>query len=80
MPGFHVTRRKTPFKTKYHLHGCVLESVQSAKYLLVTLAEDLKWFEHINGIAKRQFRHWDFLKVMSGYITRIWNLQHIKLL
>ena len=28
----HVTRRKTPLQTKYHLHGCVLESVPSAKY------------------------------------------------
>ena len=27
----HVARRKTPFQTKYNLHGCVLESVPSAK-------------------------------------------------
>ena len=29
----HVTRRKKPFQTDYRLHGCVLESVPSAKYL-----------------------------------------------
>ena len=35
----HVTRRKTPFETQYSLHGCVLESVPSAKYLGVTISE-----------------------------------------
>ena len=29
----HVTQRKTPFQTQYCLHGCVTESVPSAKYL-----------------------------------------------
>ena len=49
----HVTRRKTPLQTKYHLHGCVLESVPSAKYLGVTISEDLKWSEHINNITNK---------------------------
>ena len=49
----HVTRRKTPFQTKYNLHGCILESVPSAKYLGVTVSEDLKWTDHINDILKK---------------------------
>ena len=53
----HVTLRKTPLQTKYHLHGCVLESVPSAKYLGVTITEDLKWPKHINNITKRQIKH-----------------------
>ena len=58
----HVTRRKTPLQTKYHLHGCVLESVPSAKYLGVTISEDLKWSEHINNITKKANQTLGFLK------------------
>ena len=57
----HVTRRKTPLQTKYHLHGCVLESVPSAKYLGVTISEDLKWSEHINNITKKANQTLGFL-------------------
>ena len=58
----YVTRRKTPLQTKYHLHGCVLESVPSAKYLGVTISEDLKWSEHINNITKKANQTLGFLK------------------
>ena len=58
----HVTRRKTPLQTKYHLHGCVLESVPSAKILGVTISEDLKWSEHINNITKKANQTLGFLK------------------
>ena len=58
----HVTRRKTPLQTKNHLHGCVLESVPSAKYLGVTISEDLKWSEHINNITKKANQTLGFLK------------------
>ena len=58
----HVTRRKTPFQTKYYLHGCVLESVPSAKYLGVTISEDLKWTDHINDISKKANQTLGFLK------------------
>ena len=58
----HVTRRKASLQTKYHLHGCVLESVPSAKYLGVTISEDLKWSEHINNITKKANQTLGFLK------------------
>ena len=59
----HVTRRKTPFETKYNLHGCVLESVPSAKYLgVTTISEDLKWTDHINDISKTANQTLGFLK------------------
>ena len=48
-----VTRCKTPLHTKYLLHGCVLESASSAKYLGVTISEDLKWTDRINDISKK---------------------------
>ena len=57
-----MTRRKTPFQTKYNLHGCVLESVPAAKYLGVTISEDLKWTDHINDISKKATQTLGFLK------------------
>ena len=57
-----MTRYKTPFHTKYHLHDCVLESFPSAKYLGVTISEDLKWTDHINDIAKKANQTLGFLK------------------
>ena len=57
-----MTRRKKPFQTKYNLHGCVLESVPSAKYLGVTISEDLKWTDHINDISKKANQTLGFLK------------------
>ena len=58
----HVTRRKTPFQTQYNLHGCVLESVPSAKYLGVTISEDLRWTDHIDSITKKANKTLGFLK------------------
>ena len=58
----HVTRRKTPLQTNYHLHGRVLESVPSAKYLGVAISEDLKWSERISNITKKALQTLGFLK------------------
>ena len=58
----HVTRRKNPFQTKYHIHGCVLKSVPSEKYLGITISEDLKWTDHINAISKTANHTLGFLK------------------
>ena len=51
-----------PFQTKYNLHGCVLESVPSAKYLGVTISEDIKWTDHKNDISKKANQTLGFLK------------------
>ena len=58
----HVTRRQTPLQTKCYLHGCVLASVSSAKYLGVTLSEDLSWTNHINTITKKANQTLGFIK------------------
>ena len=39
----HITRAKCPIQTKYILHGTVLESIPSAKYLGVTISDNLSW-------------------------------------
>ena len=62
-----MTRCKTPFHTmKYLLHGYVLESVPSVKYLGVTISEDLKWTDHINDISKKANKTLGFLKRNIG--------------
>ena len=38
-----VTRRHTPFKFQYKLHGKVLETVDTTKYLGIKLLHDLPW-------------------------------------
>ena len=39
----HITRSKRPIKTFYSMHGQVLEVVNSARYLGVDIASDLKF-------------------------------------
>ena len=58
----HLTRCKTPFHTKYLIHGCELENVPSAKYPGVTISEDLKWTDHIKAISKKANQTLGFLK------------------
>ena len=57
-----MNRCKTPVHAKYHLHGCVLDGVLSAKYLGVTISEDLKWTDHVNDIAKKANQTFGFLE------------------
>ena len=72
----HVTRRKNPFQTYYRLHGCVLESVPSAKYLGVTISEDLRWTDHIYNISKKAnqtllcFQHLSESRFLLGALNR----------
>jgi hypothetical protein len=57
-----ISRNKTPVKFKYCLHGHVLESVDKAKYLGVTISEDLKWESHINNICGKANKTLGFLR------------------
>ena len=54
----HITRAKCPIQTRYILHGTVLESVPSAKYLGVTISDNLSWtphptHTHIDSVSKK---------------------------
>ena len=53
----HVTRHKTPTQTKYHLHGCVLESVPSAKYLGLLYQKTSNGPNTSTTSPKRQIKH-----------------------
>ena len=58
----HVTRLKTPIPSKYFLHSIELESVSAAKYLGVTISDDLSWGTHIANITKKANQTLGFLK------------------
>ena len=53
----HITRTKFPIETKYILHGTGLESVSSAKYLGVTVSDNLSWTPHIDSVSKKATKH-----------------------
>jgi hypothetical protein len=51
-----VTRSKKPITSDYYLHGHKLETVDSAKYLGVTLNQDLSWNNHIHQVTTKANR------------------------
>ena len=46
-----VTRSHTPHAINYTLKGHVFESVNTAKYLGITLSSDMAWATHMNNIT-----------------------------
>ena len=58
----HVTRSMQPLQSNYTLHGQVLESVDSAKYLGINISEDLVWNDHIQEITGKANRTLGFVK------------------
>ena len=58
----HITRAKCPIQIRYILHGTVLESVPSAKYLGVTISDNLSWTPHIDSVSKKPNQTLGFLK------------------
>ena len=54
---FHVTLSKTPLQTKYHLNGCVLESVPSAIYLGSLYQKTSNGPNTLTTLPKRQIKH-----------------------
>ena len=58
----HITRKVKPLNTKYILHNVELESAPAAKYLGVTIADDLSWSPHIDNTTKKANQTLGFLK------------------
>ena len=58
----HVTRRKHPVPSQYKLHGVLLESVTSAKYLGVDISNNLSWDTHIKRSTKKANQTLGFLR------------------
>ena len=57
-----VPGKKVPIQADYKLHGQTLAQVKSAKYLGVTLTEDLKWDQHISNICDKANQTIGFLR------------------
>ena len=58
----YVTRLKTPIPSKYSLHNKELERVTAAKYLRVTISDNLNWGTHLDNITKKANQTLGFLK------------------
>jgi hypothetical protein len=74
-----ITTKRTPEHFYYNLHSQILESVDSAKYLGITLQSNLKWNKHIHQPVSKANKTLSFvrrnLKVDSSSIKTM----HIKL-
>ena len=57
-----ITKKARPLNTKYILHNVELESVPVAKYIGVTIADDLSWSKHIDITTKKANQTFGFLK------------------
>ena len=57
-----VTRSKTPFKYNYILKGHTFESVDTAKYLGITISSNMTWNAHINNITSKAQKLLGFLR------------------
>ena len=57
-----VSRKRDPLIHEYILHGKILESVDSAKYLRVSITSDLCWNQHISNIVTKGNQSLGFLR------------------
>ena len=57
-----ITRKKTKTSFPYSLHGQILQEVKSAKYLGVTISEDMTWNKHVDATAAKANKKLGFLK------------------
>ena len=58
----HISRARQPIHYQYTLYGEILESADSARYLGVSISEDLTWNSHIKEIAGKANQTLGFIK------------------
>ena len=58
----HTGRARQLIHSQYTLHGEILESVDSAHYLGVSISKDLTWNTHINEIVTKAHQTLGFVK------------------
>ena len=58
----HIGRARQLIHSQYTLHGEILESVDSARYLGVSISKDLTWNTHINEIVIKANQTLGFVK------------------
>ena len=57
-----ITRSRSPLDYSYELHGHTLDFVSNAKYLGITIQQDMDWDNHINNVASKTSRTLGFLR------------------
>lgn len=57
-----ITRKKSKTSFPYTLHGQVLEEVASAKYLGITISDDMTWNKHTDNMISKANKKLGFLK------------------
>jgi hypothetical protein len=57
-----ITKKKTKIIHRYTLHSHILEEVSSAKYLGVTISDDMSWNHHIDSTIAKANSKLGFLK------------------
>ena len=63
-------RHANPIKFDYTLHQQRLEEVQSAKYLGITISDDLDWGQHISEISAKTTKTLGFLWRNLAFASR----------
>ena len=58
----HITRSNNPTIYQYKLHGHILKPTTNAKYLGVTITNNLSWNKHIENITSKASRTLGFIK------------------
>ena len=58
----HVTTSRYPLRTDYVLHGQVLETTTSARYLGVDISDNLNWSDHINRVTSKASSSLGFIR------------------
>ena len=57
-----MSRKQTAISIQYELSGLVFDEVEDAKYLGVTVSDDLEWTKHIKAITTKANSMLSFLK------------------
>jgi hypothetical protein len=58
----HISRKQKPIIFQYTLHNQVLKSTSKAKYLGITITNDLTWNHHIYNITNKANASLRFIK------------------
>ena len=58
----HISRVNQPIHSQYTLHGQIFESVGCARYLGISISEELTWNTHIKKILTKANRTLGFVK------------------